>query len=102
MYVYYRATDTLEATYLDNNDQLPYDYGVTYWTDGLEPAELYKGEGRVIVKITLSRPIPSVFFGIAEGVDENGNMNNHREWIVPKAEFNESVLAHLEEVEVIR
>ena len=102
MYVYYRATDMLEANYLDNFDQLPYEAGVTYWTDGLNPARWYQGEGRVIVKITLSKPIPQQYFGIAEGVDEKGNMNNHREWCVPKAEFNEKVLAHLEDVQIVK
>ena len=101
MYVYYRATDTLEYNSLFNLDQLPSEHGVTYWTDGLSPARWYQGVGRKIVRITLDRELPKHFFGIAEGVDDRGNINNHREWVMPKGEFNEFIGKHLHDVELI-
>ena len=101
MYVYYRATGLAEAKRLDLHDELPSEAGVTYWTDGIEPSRLYKGEGRVIVKITTSKPIPEHYKGIAEGVDSKGNLNSHREWVVPKKEFNGFLLCSLEDVTIV-
>ena len=101
MYVYYRATSQLEANWLNNFDELPSEAGVTYWTDGLGPARWYQGEGRKVVKIFTSKPIPQYYFGIAEGCDEKGNTNNHREWCVPKADFNVWLCANLEDVQIL-
>ena len=58
--------------------------------------------GRVIVKIFTSKPIPQQYFGIAEGVNDKGDMNDHREWRVPKAEFNKFLAQNLEDVQIIK
>lgn len=85
MYTYYRATSKLEANAIVTTDQLLSEHGVSYWTDGIEPAQGYKLDGRVIVKVKLDRPLPEGCRGVAFS---QGDENNHIEWVVPKSEMN--------------
>jgi len=32
--------------------------------------------------------MPAGYRGVAEGADEQGYMNNHAEWVMPKSEWN--------------
>lgn len=99
--VYYRAMSLSEANNLDNSDEIITVQSRTYWTDGVEPASLYKTNNRVIVRIVTSKPIPSQYKGIAHGVNERGTINNHNEWVVPINDFNKFLAFNLEEVEII-
>lgn len=101
MIKYYRAMSLSEANTLDKTDEIVTVRPVTYWTDGREPAELYKSDNRVIVCITVERELPSIYKGIAEGVNSNGSINNHREWVVPVSDFNDYLLSNLLDVEIL-
>jgi hypothetical protein len=98
MYTYYRATERSEANAIVTTDQLLSERGVSYWTDGLEPALGYKLDGRVIVKIVLDRPLPEGYKGVALGEEVE---NNHVEWVVPKAEMNLCLCNLIEEATIV-
>ena len=98
MYVYYRATSLKEAKALSEGYQLASDKGVTYWTDGIQPARLYQGASRVIVRLTTSKPVPECYMSVAQ---QYNVVRNHREWCVPKNYFNKFLAAYAEKVEVL-
>ena len=101
MYRYYRAMSLSEANTLDKSDEIVTVQSKTYWTDGQEPAELYKTNTRVIVRITVDKPIPSQYKGIAHGVSSTGQINNHNEWVVPVETFNDYLGYNLTNVEIL-
>jgi len=98
MYTYYRATERSEANAIVNTDQLLSERGVSYWTDGVEPARGYKLDGRVIVKIVLDRPLPEGYEGVALQEEVK---DNHIEWVVPKAEMNLCLCNLIEEATIV-
>jgi len=98
MFTYYRATERNEANAICNTDQLLSERGVSYWTDGIEPARGYKLDGRVIVKIVLDRPLPEGYKGVALGEEVK---DNHIEWVVPKAEMNLCLCNLIEEAIIV-
>jgi hypothetical protein len=97
-YTYYRATEKSEATAIVDTDQLLSERGVSYWTDGIEPARGYKLDGRVIVRIVLDRPLPEGYKGVALGEEVK---DNHVEWVVPKTVMNEQLCNLIEQAEIV-
>jgi len=85
MYKYYRAMDGFELHDLKkgivkNQPQ--------YWTDGPGFASMYLNSQRKVVCLETPEPLPAVK-GIAEGVDDNGNINNHPEFVMSPQVFKE-------------
>ena len=92
MYVYYRGTSRpqeIDALSYDKDVNTP--TGVLWLTDGKEPASRY---GDNLIKITLSKPLPEQYKGIAEH-----ELGNHREWAIPCDEWNDKLIGTVEETE---
>lgn len=68
----------------------------TYWTNSFTAAKKYESEGRVIQEITLDRDIPQAYHGVAEGVDDNGYMDNHHEVKMTRRMMNDQLINIIE------
>ncbi len=99
MYVYYRAMALTEfqKTFMEEVDYTG-SQGSTYWADSASVASRYMNPNRVLVELTLDRPINPVYRGVAIGVDLQGYSNNHIEYCMPKVYFQSNVLPNLLEV----
>jgi len=96
---YYRGCSREEARALMANDQYTTNLTTkTYWTNNPSAASLY-ARGAIIC-IELDRDIPQGYHGVAEGVDDNGYMNNHHEVVMSRSLFND-VLCNMIEIEVL-
>jgi len=99
MYVYYRAMALKEfqKTFMEEVDYTG-SQGSTYWADSASVASRYMSPNRVLVELTLDRPINPDYRGVAIGVDLKGYCNNHIEYRMPKVYFQSNVLPNLLEV----
>jgi len=99
MYVYYRAMALTEyqKTFVEEVDYTG-SKGNTYWADSSSVASRYMSPNRVLVELTLDRPINCIYKGVAEGIDLKGYSNNHIEYCMPKVYFQHQVHPNILEV----
>ena len=95
MYRYYRCMSMSEYSVLNRQEET---YSqVTWWAMSKGDAMRYMSEGKVVVCITLSTPIPAYYNAVAEYI----GATPHLEIKISGEEFNKHIAKTLEEVELV-
>jgi len=100
-YTYYRAMSREEYSSILEDNYGMHDPRETYWADCVSVAKRYLNPERVLVELTLDRPINPDYLRVAEYVSSNGDNNNHYEYCMARDYFWRVVLPSTLDIGVV-